>query len=167
MQSDAYVTHGCALRGPCFVVERTDGEDTVSVLEPSKKGRELFKIPASNAIDMSPDGTRMAFIAGSGVPMRRIRIVRLDGSLDREISVPMARHLFTLNWAADGRSLYAGDSEPLGFALLKIDASSGASKLLWAADGPQLPRAIPSRDGKWLAILGGSQDSNVWMLEKF
>jgi hypothetical protein len=167
MQSDAYVTHSCALRGPCFVVERTGGEDTVSVLEPSKKGRELFKIPASNAIDMSPDGTRMAFIAGSGVPMRRIRIVRLDGSLDHEISVPMARHLFTLNWAADGRSLYAGDSEPQGAVLLEIDVASGASKLLWAAEGPQWPRAIPSRDGKWLAIVGGSQDSNVWMLEKF
>jgi serine/threonine protein kinase len=167
MQSDAYVAHSCTLRGPCFVVERTGGEDTVSLLEPFKKGRELFKMQASNAIDMSPDGMRMAFVVPTGVPMRQIRIVRLDGRVDHELSVPMARHLFALNWAADGRSLYAGDSEPQGFVLLEIDAASGASKLLWAGEGPQVPRAIPSRDGKRLAILGGSQDSNVWMLERF
>jgi serine/threonine protein kinase len=167
MQNDAYVTHSCALRGPCFVVERSNGEDTVSLLESSKKGRQLFKMRASNAIDMSPDGARMAYILPTGIPMRQIRIVRLDGTVDHELSVPMARHMFTLNWAADGRSLYVGDSEPQGFVLLEIDVASSASKVLWAGEGPRPPRAIPSRDGKQIAILGGSQDSNVWMLEKF
>jgi hypothetical protein len=116
---------------------------------------------------MSPDGARMAYILPTGIPMRQIRIVRLDGTVDHELSVPMARHMFTLNWAADGRSLYVGDSEPQGFVLLEIDVASGASKVLWAGEGPRPPRAIPSRDGKQIAILGGSQDSNVWMLEKF
>jgi serine/threonine protein kinase len=167
IQSDAYVGHSCALSGPCFLVERRDGEDTVSLLEPFKKGRQLFKMQASNAIDMSPDGTRMAVIMPTGIPMRQIRIVRLDGTVDHEISVPAGRHFWTLNWAADGRTLYVGDSEPQGFALLEIDVASGASKMLWAGEGPQFPRAIPSRDGKQIAILGGSQDSNVWMLEKF
>src|SRR5206468_389269 len=107
---------------------------------------------------MTPDGTRLAFIVPTGIPMRQIRVVRLDGTVDHEISVPIARHLFTLNWAADGRSLYAGDSEPQGVVLLEVDVGSGAAKVLWSGVGPQVPRAIPSRDGKQIAILGGSQD---------
>jgi hypothetical protein len=161
MQSDAYVRHSCSLSGPCFVVERTLNQDTVSLLEPFNKGRELLKIRevfSPDAINISPDGTRMAYVVPTGLPRRQIRVIRLDGTVDHDITVAAARHIRSLDWAADGRSFYAGDVSLSGFSLLEIDATNGEAKILWKGEGcARVPRAIPSRDGNQLAIRGGSR----------
>jgi serine/threonine protein kinase len=167
LECDTYLAHRCAPMGPCVIVERRSNQETVSLLEPFKKGRELFKVPATEDINISPDGTRIAYIVPTGLPRRQVRIVRLDGTVDHDITVPVARHLHTLDWAADGRSLYAADSSDKGSSLLQIDVRSGDAQVLWRVPSSHAPRAIPSPDGRHLAIRGGSTDSNVWLLEKF
>jgi hypothetical protein len=63
--------------------------------------------------------------------------------------------------------LYAADSSDKGASLLQIDVRSGDAQVLWRVPVSHAPRAIPSPDGKHLAIRGGSTDSNVWLVEKF
>jgi hypothetical protein len=43
----------------------------------------------------------------------------------------------------------------------------GNARVLWSQSGSGQLWGIPSPDGKHLALLSGSFDSNVWMLENF
>jgi hypothetical protein len=69
-----------------------------------------------------------------------------------------------LDWAADSKSLWAttpGDKEN---SLLRIDLQ-GNARLVWRPKNVTVNWAIPSRDGKHLALHVHSSSANVWMLE--
>jgi hypothetical protein len=53
-----------------------------------------------------------------------------------------------------------------GNILLHVDMNGGSTEL-WRQPGSGRVWAIPSRDGKHLAIYGSTRDSNVWLLENF
>lgn len=73
----------------------------------------------------------------------------------------------SIDWAADGKSIWA-----LAFAangprrLLNVD-TPGHVRTLLGVDRMKLGWAIPSPDGKHLAIWKARGSSNVWMLENF
>jgi hypothetical protein len=75
--------------------------------------------------------------------------------------------LFSVDWAVDGKSLFGGGYAARGGVaeLLRIDFQGNAQPL-WKTAYP-VTWAIPSPDGRRLAIEGGTQDRNVWMLENF
>jgi DNA-binding winged helix-turn-helix (wHTH) protein/Tol biopolymer transport system component len=118
---------------------------------------------------LSPDGKMVALSKGkmhvsTGAD---IRLVPLEGGDEKVLHVTGWAGLSTIDWAADGKSLWAsarlrGETR----TLVNIDLQ-GHSKPVLEEKTPHVGWAIPSRDGKRLAILEAAGDSNVWLLEGF
>ena len=117
---------------------------------------------------MSPDGSTFALSIG-GKPDIHIRLLSLSGGSDREITVKSWPNLAWngLYWSADGRGLYCSFNSPQGVAILYVDLK-GNARVLWQFKGWLAPIwGAPSPNGRYLAILGITLNSNVWMLEGF
>ena len=118
---------------------------------------------------LSPDGKMVALSKGkthvsTGAD---VRLVPLDGGAEKVLYVTGWAGLSTIDWAADGKSLWAsarlrGETR----TLVNIDLQGHAKPVL-EEKTPHVGWAIPSRDGKRLAILEAAGDSNVWLLEGF
>ena len=73
----------------------------------------------------------------------------------------------SVDWAADSKRVWATGSV-IGSGKTLVNVSlTGRVRLLLAQKEMTLGRAIPSPDGKHLAIWKAHGDSNVWMLENF
>jgi hypothetical protein len=108
---------------------------------------------------LSPDG--QTFEA-------HIHLLSLSGGSDREIPMEGWSNLVGLDWAFDGRRLYFGTVLPQGRSLLFVDLK-GNAKLLKKYRGLRLRMiwGVPSPDGHHIAILGGTVNSNAWVLSGF
>jgi Tol biopolymer transport system component len=171
LHSKTYVSHVCSRGGLCLLVERDAQQRVHYELDPLKgKGRELFRTDLFfGDATISPDAQSIAFIASdaNAFPRNRIRIVKRDGRTERELVVAGATFLTSLDWSADGKALYSGSVLlPGGSALLQIDLN-GNARTLWRQPGSHETWAIPSPDGKYLALLGSTIDSNAWLVENF
>jgi hypothetical protein len=144
---------------------------SVHLLDPvAGLGRLLFKTPAdSGSPAPSPAADRFAYIPPPepGRPRNRIRIVAADGTVEREIIAASATTLNSLDYSADGRGLFTSDySTDLGARLLYVSLDGNVT-ILWSNRGSVRTWGVPSSDGKWIALLGATQESNVWVLEGF
>jgi hypothetical protein len=93
----------------------------------------------------------------------------LAGGEAREIYVKGWNYLRSLSWAADGKGLLVGRHPISGSTLLYVDLE-GRSDVLWQqGEIPGTPRTwgVPSPDGRHLALVGYTADTNVWTLENF
>ncbi len=128
--------------------------------------------------DLSPDGTRIAILKYSE---GRIHILSLSGEARQEISVKDWNSLQSVNWAADGKGFFVSSATKTGSALLYVDLR-GNAHILWEQKGniapwngpfaqwlggPSAPWAVPSPDGRHLAIYVWSLNANMWMMENF
>jgi len=70
-----------------------------------------------------------------------------------------------LNWATDGNGLFVATTL---CQLLYVDME-GRAEVLWQQRVSSRPAifGVPSPDGRHLAMLGGTAENNVWMLEGF
>jgi eukaryotic-like serine/threonine-protein kinase len=99
----------------------------------------------------------------------------------QEIVVKGWNSLQSVDWAADGRGLFASSLTTGSSALLHVDLH-GEAHVLWEqkgsiapsggpfdepTGGPSAPWAVPSPDGRHLAIYEWSLSSNIWMMENF
>ena len=145
--------------GPSFTFSRFD---------PLKgRGPEIAKItigPESDFFwDLSPDGRHIAVLEGlSG----RIHILSLTGEAVREIKTKEMETTQFVTWAADGKALFVSRPTRRGFELLRLDLN-GDVHVLWEETGGLGTSALPSPDGKHLAIRGWSVTSNFWMMTNF
>jgi DNA-binding winged helix-turn-helix (wHTH) protein/Tol biopolymer transport system component len=114
-------------------------------------------------IDMSPDGTRLAVIRDPEGP---VHILPLSGQAPSEIKVKHWNNLQSVNWTADGRGLYISNGIARGVALLHVDMQ-GNAQVLWKNRGYNSTVALPSPDGRHMAIIGSSWDDSIWMMENF
>jgi hypothetical protein len=74
--------------------------------------------------------------------------------------------IYGFDWAADGRGFFVGTRAVSGGSqLLRMDLE-GKVYPLWKTAYPNI-WGVASPDGRRLAILGGTQDQNVWMMENF
>src|SRR5208283_4574804 len=113
--------------------------------------------------DLSPDGRRIAVLEGlSG----RIHILSLTGEAMRVINTNGMEATQFINWTADGKALFVSRPTRRGFELLRLDLN-GNSEVLWEERGGLGTSALPSPDGKHLAIRGWSVTSNFWMMTNF
>jgi eukaryotic-like serine/threonine-protein kinase len=157
----------------CAVAERSvDRKHLVfTAFDPVKGlGRKLteFTTEATEATDnyewkLSPDGTRVAILKSRE---GRINIIRLNGQSPQEITVKGWNTLTDANWAADGKSLFVSSFRDRGADLLSVDLQ-GNARLLWENKGGIGTYAVPSPDGRHLAMQGFSEDGNMWMMENF
>jgi hypothetical protein len=72
-----------------------------------------------------------------------------------------------IDWSADGKSLLIGwHNYQWDSALLNVTLDGRVSVLLHSSD-PEIWAAIPSPDGRSLAIAEASGTKNVWAIENF
>ena len=96
-------------------------------------------------------------------------LLSLSGGSDREITVKGWPNITDLRWSRGGTGFYVGSQteEQQGSALLYVDLKGNARVLWQYKAGRGAIWGIPSRDGRYLAILGDVTNSNAWMLEGF
>jgi len=142
------------------------------------RGRELARLDvdpnADYGWDLSPDGVRIAFI--KRVPRSDgkiflsegyIHVLSLDGEPPREIHVKGINSFREyVDWAADGRGLFLAHPTGLDSELLYVDLHGNAN-VLWQQKDAAPFRAVPSPDGRHLAILRDSPYNNAWLMENF
>jgi Tol biopolymer transport system component len=133
------------------------------------RGRELTKIETDPAdvynFDLSPDASRLA-VEKTFEREGRIRILSLSGGAVPDVILKGWGGLNSLDWAADGKGFFASSRSGRVATLLHIDLD-GHVQTLWTQKGGYQAWGLPSPDGKRLAILGTSIESNVWMIENF
>jgi len=171
------INHLACARSPAalcvFSEESLDHKQLIfSAFDPSQeRRRELTRVNVKQPVarygwDLSPDGSHLAF---AQLREDRIQILPLAGGEVREVNVGGWHGLSNLFWAADGRGLFVSASAGLGTTLLYVDLE-GRGQVIWRQRFSIInypARGIPSPDGRYLAMLAFSTDSNVWMLENY
>jgi Tol biopolymer transport system component len=154
----------------CAIAERrADRKQLVfTAFDPLKgEGRELKKLTTDAAADyrwdLSPDGTRIAILKNRE---NRMQILSLNGGLPKQISLKGWNILTRVFWTADGKGLFVGSLNQRGSVLLSVDLQ-GNARVLWEQTGGGGTYGVPSSDGRQLAMLGWTVNSNMWMLENF
>jgi DNA-binding winged helix-turn-helix (wHTH) protein/Tol biopolymer transport system component len=114
---------------------------------------------------LSPDGSQRAIVA-KGPDEGTIRLRSTSTGKTRDLVVKGWNGLNSIDWAADGKSLVVSwrDHER-DSALLRVTLDGRASVLLRSNN--YILYAIPSPDGRSLAIAEGSGTRNVWQIENF
>jgi Tol biopolymer transport system component len=154
----------------CAVAERSPAGTQLAftAFDPLKaRGRELLKFDTSPDSDynwdLSPDATRIAILKSL---TGEIYVLSLAGQPTMVISIESASTSNFLDWAADGKGVFVSRPTPRGFALLYVDLH-GQIHPLWEQEGGLGVSALPSPDGRHLAIRGWNVNSNIWMIENF
>jgi Tol biopolymer transport system component/DNA-binding winged helix-turn-helix (wHTH) protein len=115
---------------------------------------------------LAPDGSTLAITKGKwGDEEIRIHLVSLTGGPEKWLNVTGWTGLASLDWAADSKGFWAASSGDRENALLHIDLR-GNARAVWRPNTLNIGWAIPSRDGKSLALHVNSDSANVWMLER-
>jgi len=113
----------------------------------------------------SPDGSRLIFAVFNPLE-NRLRLLSLDGAPERDIILKGWAGLNSVDWTADGKSLFVSSQSPAGTTLLHVDLG-GQVTPLWYQPGGWRTYAIAAPNGRELAIAGMTSSSNVWMIENF
>jgi DNA-binding winged helix-turn-helix (wHTH) protein/Tol biopolymer transport system component len=171
----------------CVYSELSPGEERFYTFDPlNGKGKEIPEalIRESDFYSfnwsLSPDGKLLAFSRKFGIQGEpAIRLLSLVDAKDRRIPLPGWAGIATLDWAADGKSLWStafttsettsglwttGFTATGEWTLLKVDLSGKVIPMLRESK-MNLGWAIPSPDGRRLAIWKATGTSNVWLVE--
>jgi serine/threonine protein kinase len=131
------------------------------------RGRELaqFEIdPTANYVwDLSPDGTYIAILKTSE---GAISLLSLMGLPRRKLLVKGWENLDAVNWENNCKGLLVSSRVQNASVLMRVDLL-GNSHVLWKQEGGLFTFATPSPNGRHLAMLGWSMNSNIWMMENF
>jgi Tol biopolymer transport system component len=144
-------------------------------------GGKLKELPAAkrrsddgpgSAWSLSPDGRYLASPRSPGPyePLG-VRIFDLTTSKERQIAVPNVLLIMGLDWAPDSRSLWVGGymgrrSGGTRSGIVRVDLAGHATTVLQGSS-MAVWFAIPSPDGRRLAVLAHTDYSNVSLLENF
>jgi dipeptidyl aminopeptidase/acylaminoacyl peptidase len=117
---------------------------------------------------LCPDGLILALAKKTHVPgPGNIRLFSIADGKDRTLTLQDWSGISSLDWAADGRTIWVTASSPAGIpTLLNVDLRGRAKPFLQESE-KDLGWAIPSPDGRHLAIWEASANSNAWLLEGF
>ncbi len=160
----------CSIAGVCIDAQKETekGPYVLSELDPAKgQGREIYRDAQLKLPDISPDGQWIADTQGTGKNTKIILRSFATGAVVREIPVQGAVNIFTFGYAPDGQGFYCGDISPTQVRELYVDLSGKAFVLyhepasVWGIWG------IPSPDGRHLALVLLTDDSNVYMVDGF
>jgi hypothetical protein len=100
-----------------------------------------------------------------------LRIFNLEDGSEQVIPMPQMGLMMGMDWAADSKSIWVGGYMGRGAwgtrsGLIRVDLA-GTTSVLLKGFNPEMWFAIPSPDGRQLALMGRTQSSNVWLLENF
>ena len=117
---------------------------------------------------LSPDGSMLAMAKKMDIAVQpEIRLLTLKDGKERIIKLTTWSGISALDWAADGKSLWVSASTTTGInGLLNVDLQ-GRARPVWEQTKMAVGWAIPSPDGRYLAMWQASGNANVWMVENF
>jgi Tol biopolymer transport system component/DNA-binding winged helix-turn-helix (wHTH) protein len=113
---------------------------------------------------LSPDGLKRAIVCDGDKGTIRLRST-VTGET-RKLTTKGWDNLGSIEWSMDGRALLAVWHHESDTALLRVTLDGKVSHLLRSSN-PQILGAVPSPDGRSLAIAGASTTRNVWLIEDF
>jgi Tol biopolymer transport system component len=125
---------------------------------------ELMRVPGGVNFDIFPDGSGFAVVIGDP-PMNRIRIIRSSGKTETEFAVEgwsAIQHLWS---SPDSKGLYLTSRRGVAPTLLYVDLR-GKARVIWQGSDWDAS-AVPSPDGRRLAIRVQTTTSDAWLLENF
>jgi Tol biopolymer transport system component len=126
------------------------------------KGKLIASIDDQNLnFDVSPDGGLIAWPKPGF-----IRFLSLKTGKTWDTKYNGSWFFLHFDWSADGKGFFVGTHPERGGASLLYVDLQGKIWPLWKTTYSDT-WAAPSPDGRHLAILGGTQDRNVWMIENF
>ncbi|HVF36771.1 MAG TPA: S9 family peptidase [Sphingomicrobium sp.] len=110
------------------------------------------------APSISPDGRTIAFLgfddAGKGFEQSRLYLMNRDGSAPRQLAAHLDRGIDRIDWASDGRGIYAGYEEDGGYKVSRISLDGRVSP---AATGlVQSALGRPYVAGSWSVARDGT-----------
>jgi DNA-binding winged helix-turn-helix (wHTH) protein/Tol biopolymer transport system component len=166
--------HQCA-RAPatlCLYSVITEKDLTFFSYDPWRgPGAQIYQIkdelPQAYNWSLSPDGTTLAIAKGkwNGGEEPVIRLISLKSGAERTLALQGYLGITSIDWAADSKGLWAVTSGEKENVLLHVDLQ-GNARPVWRPKNMLVGWAIPSRDGKYLALHIRSASGNVWMLER-
>jgi len=179
LTSETYDSHQCTRdpSGFCVLGERSaDGRHLIlTTFDPSKnsgadvRGRVLLNLDTDPARDyqwaISPHGSHVAISQVDDSEIR-IRTISLRGAPDTQIEVKRWPHLISMHWAMDERSFFISSRSGSRCTVLQVDML-GNAHVLFQQPGAYQTWALPSPDGRHLAIFSAAMSSEVWTAENF
>jgi WD40 repeat protein len=117
---------------------------------------------------LSPDGSTIA-----GAEYRRaqmppeIELFSTSGRPKRTLAVQGCTDISSIDWSADGRTLWLGAGTSAGTRALVNADLSGRTKIMLRGTARDIGWAIPSPDGRRIAMWQASGTSNAWLLRNF
>ena len=170
LEADNIVNFQCA-RAPAkaCILSRQDGKFYVFVAFDLVTGtqREVARLPQPGwNWSLSPDGSTIATLALSGADSE-IHLLSLSGQAAGKIKVKGWDNLQSLDWAADGKGFFISSNPSGHFAYLLYVDLQGNGHVLWQVKNYQATWAIPSRNGKYVAMPAPTTACNAWMMENF
>jgi len=151
----------------CAFSQEEPKELVISVFDPViGEPHKIATLEADWGWGLSPDGKAIA-ASTFGATKNRIRLLSLSGQPPRELTVKNWSGFNSLDWAADSKGFFIS-SNPAGLrqSLLYVDLAGNAHQI-WQVNHVWATWAIPSRNGKYLAISAPTIEGNVWMAEHF
>lgn len=120
---------------------------------------------------LSPDGKYLVTTKWIGPDKAfGLRIIELATGEARDMAVAGPTGEVGTDWAADGRSVWLGGfirTGPWGYSgVLNVDLNGKVGAVL-REPNLSIWAAIPSPDGRLLALVAHTEDSNLWLLENF
>ncbi len=130
------------------------------------RGAELLRLEISDdplfGWDLSPDGSRIAFV-DQRLGGDRIRLLDLRGGPEREVRAGGWSELQSVAWLSKEDGWFVTSWSPQGVSLLHVDPTGRTRSLrtspVW------LGRPVASPDGRYLAFAEHTMDANVWLIE--
>jgi DNA-binding winged helix-turn-helix (wHTH) protein/Tol biopolymer transport system component len=154
----------------CVLGQRHLRRIAFHVLDPDKgRGHKLAAVPTDAGLDhwdLSPDGDRIALVIAESGGSSRIRILSLSDGTTRDVTVESVIGFQSIDWSADGQGWYVSRSVGAGAEIIFIDPH-GSATTVREQPGSFGTWAVPSPDGKKLALLEWSVASNAWIVEHF
>jgi DNA-binding winged helix-turn-helix (wHTH) protein/Tol biopolymer transport system component len=132
------------------------------------ENRELFSYQMTDNPNwsLSADGLQLALNLPPGAPA--ISFMTLNDKKVHQVQVKGSARISSLDWAGDNRRVFAAGITTGGLRAIWDVESDGNSRIV--LDGDRQTHfwwALPSPDGRYLAVEKVTGENNVWMVEKF
>jgi Tol biopolymer transport system component len=149
-----------------YSVSKGDSSETFRFDVRSGKMAVPSQIESAFNWSLSPDGSLRAIIL-YGSSQDKIELRSTSTGQTRDLVVKGWNGLIGINWSADGkRLLVSWHNFERDSALLNVSLDGKVTVLLKSGN-PEIWHAVPSPDGRTLAIAEAGGPKNVWQIEDF